>query len=204
MEEEQGDGRRQLLALFPDAHKTKPTLHKLRIEEIHDLQVYPMESSLSMPCTSAETSTEIHLRIHWNTMEEKQVLVSRLREELPAISILEETNNMMHCSFSCSDQKKYLPVLRTFLPYVELLPKPKTYLFKKMQCDIIETLALYENQPYMRMSPHVLHKNLSTRLHQQQRKVAIKGTGLSSLPCSKKYTPAYSDGLSQRIIICVM
>lgn len=147
VEEEQGDGRRQLLALFPDAHKTKPTLHKLRIEEIHDLQVYPMESSLSMPCTSAETSTEIHLRIHWNTMEEKQVLVSRLREELPAISILEETNNMMHCSFSCSDQKKYLPVLRTFLPYVELLPKPKAYLFKKMQCDIIETLALYENQP---------------------------------------------------------
>ena len=144
VEEEQGDGRRQLLALFPDPCKTKPAPHRLRIEEIRNLQAFIPEREPSVPTIAPEKGNEIRLRLHWQSAEEKDALMSRLHEELPALTIDTEHPHDVCCSFVCGDQKKYLPLLRTFLPYIEILPTPKAFLHNAMRRNIAETLSLYE------------------------------------------------------------
>lgn len=144
VEEEQGDGRRQLLALFPDPCKTKPTPHKLRIEEIRDLHAFIPESAPPAPTIAPEQGNEIRLCLHWELAEEKEALMHRLREELPALTIGAEHSHTVCCSFVCGDPKKYLPTLRTFLPHIEILPVPKAFLHEEMRRNIAETLSLYE------------------------------------------------------------
>ena len=144
VEEEQGDGRRQLLALFPDAHKTKPTPHKLRIEEIRDLHAFIPECEIPAPHIVPERRNEIRLRLCGQSAAEEDALMNRLRRELPDVTVDAEGMHPVCCSFVCGDPKKYLPILRTFLPDIEILPAPKAFLHKEMRRNIAETLSLYE------------------------------------------------------------
>ena len=147
-EDEQGDGRRQLIAIF--TYKSdKPSRHLLRIEEISHLRL--VDPPVSTPPYRKERfrKTDIHLRFLFHTADEKHIVIQRLRAELPKIIVHEDTDDPVLCSFSCRDPKKYLPLLRTFLPYIEILPSTKTRLHTDMRCGIEQTIQLYDGHPNM-------------------------------------------------------
>ena len=149
-EDELGDGRRQLIANFmykPDKpSRAKPSRQLLRIEEISDLRLVDPISDLSSQQEEQDRKIEVSLRLHFHATDEKTVLMERIRTELPEVKICEDMENHVLCKFSCRDTKKYLPLLRTFLPNIELLDT-ETSLHKHMRSSIEQALCLYKGHP---------------------------------------------------------
>lgn len=149
-EDELGDGRRQLIANFvykPDKpSRAKPSRQLLRIEEISDLRLVDPISDLSSQQEEQDRKIEVSLRLHFHATDEKTVLMERIHTELPEVKICEDMEDHVLCKFSCRDTKKYLPLLRTFLPNIELLDT-ETSLHKHMRSGIEQALCLYKGHP---------------------------------------------------------
>lgn len=151
LEDELGDGRRLLLTL--------PRKRRMRLEDIYALRKSDRRINVTIPKEKDETDAGIFFLLHFDTAEERKYLLNRVREEFPPISCDEEHTHSVRCSFHCADPKKYLPLLRSFLPYIELLPQPRTFLYRDMQSNIRQTLSVYEGQPMQEDGGTLLQKN---------------------------------------------
>ena len=136
LEDELGDGRRQLLTL--------PRNRRMRLEDMYELQLCDKPLHVAVPKEKRAEQTTISFLLHFETEAEKTRLLNHLQEEFPPVIFHDENEHSVHGSFHCVDPQKYLPLLRSFLPNIELTPQPKLFLFREMQQHINHALAKYD------------------------------------------------------------
>ncbi len=119
-------------------------LRTLRINTLQRLTLVPIPSSFSLPDqTRRQKKQSIPLRFHYRTPAEKEHIIARLHERYPHTAVQETEDGLLACTLTARDPLRLLPWLRTFLPYIEILPAAQT-LRSRLQANIQEVLTAYE------------------------------------------------------------
>ena len=134
---------RQYLSAAERNHRHLFRIDNIDTSRIAETAEPPLEETIDSP------SPIIEIKLKTDTRLECTMLLSRIRERLHDAVII-ETLSETEClgKIPCKDPLKLLPWLRTFHPFLEILPSQQHNLRSRMKKDIEEALTNYHEPVY--------------------------------------------------------
>ena len=110
-------------------------------------EVRPARVIREQPAVTPSERNALQLAFHYDSVQEREHLIYRIREHEPEAVICDAGNGTLHVTLEVVDELKLMPWLRTFYPVVRIEQDGPAHLSKRMKRDIEEALDHYGIRP---------------------------------------------------------